>query len=30
LEGVSKRNFFKEVGKHLLKKAILKGLYKRR
>ena len=30
LEGVSKRNFFNEVEKHTLEKAVLKGLYKRR
>lgn len=30
LEGVSKRNFFDEVEKHTLEKAVLKGLYKRR
>ncbi|NIR87812.1 YbhB/YbcL family Raf kinase inhibitor-like protein [Candidatus Bathyarchaeota archaeon] len=30
LEGVSKRNFFNQVEKHTLKKAVLKGLYKRK
>jgi len=30
LEGISKRNFFKEVEKHTLEKAVLKGLYKRK
>ena len=30
LEEVSKRNFFNEVEKHTLEKAVLKGLYKRK
>jgi hypothetical protein len=30
LEGVSKRNFFSEVEKHMLGKAVLKGLYRRK
>jgi hypothetical protein len=30
LEGVTKRNFFSEVEKHMLGKAVLKGLYRRK
>jgi Raf kinase inhibitor-like YbhB/YbcL family protein len=30
LEGVSKRNFFSEVEKHMLGKTVLKGLYRRK
>ena len=30
LKGISKRNFFDEVEKHTLEKAVLKGLYKRK
>jgi Raf kinase inhibitor-like YbhB/YbcL family protein len=30
LEGVNKRNFLEEVEKHTIKKAAIKGLYKRR
>jgi len=30
LEGISKRNFFNEMEKHTLEKAVLKGLYKRK